>query len=170
LNPPDPIRPLRVLSARRGLLFAFTALVLGIAGLAWGIARLQSRSVVTEASRRIATNFEATAEDLIRDIIAPIEGRLLADVERIRLSGLPADDPDALVERFLPDLDRLAQSDSMLVADLEGRQFLLMRYEEDALRSPQFDPIRDRAPSPDDRVRMTPDGKRRLAPPRWRRR
>jgi 2,4-dienoyl-CoA reductase-like NADH-dependent reductase (Old Yellow Enzyme family) len=28
----------------------------------------------------------------------------------------------------------------------------------------------DASPSPDDRVRTTPDGKRRLAPPRWRRR
>ena len=131
-----------------GLAIAFATLVLFVSVTSFGIARWQTQNAARELSQLSARAATLLAEDLIRDLIEPIERRLAIDFGLVVAGHVRRDDPSALVERFAPALAQFPHSSSMMIGDQSGRQFLIMSYDELAFASPLLDAVRPELPKP----------------------
>ena len=133
---------------RQVLWLAFSALLLlVVAALLFASLAGTSRLAGQLADPLMASINRETATQLHR-MFDPLRQKIMEDFASIQLGRFSTKDPVAQKDRFLPALHALPLVDSMMVGDLTGSQFLVMRYTPAAYRSALFAPVAGQLPPP----------------------
>jgi hypothetical protein len=90
-------------------------------------ARDQARRERNQLSRQLIATASEGVESELRSLLQPVRGSLLAASDWARAGRLDADDPQVLSSFFVPLIDRFPVISSVIRADDEGREYMLLR-------------------------------------------
>ncbi len=120
----------------RSLLLALAGLTILVTGLlgAWSLA--QEASLVRGLSNQMMVSERALVMASLRDIFDPVRTALSVNLDRFRSGAARQSDTDGLRGLLLPSLARFDFVGSMMVGDLHGYQWLLLKYGDTVVASP----------------------------------
>ena len=144
-----PVRR-KTLSVRQVLWLAFSALLVLVVGALLSASLAGSSRLAGRFAEPLMASISRETETQLHRIFEPLQQVLVEDYASIQLGRYSSKDPRALKDRFLPVLNTLPHVDSMMVGDLTGSQFLVMRYTPAAYRSALFAPVAAQLPPPAD--------------------
>ena len=124
------------------LLLLFVTAALSIASY------LGTRSLARRQADSLMTGVRHETEVRLDRVFDPIRQKVLEDYASIRTGRYTTKAPTALKDRLHPNLFSLPQIDSLMIGDLTGSQFLVMRYTATVRASPLLAPVAERLPPP----------------------
>jgi PAS domain S-box-containing protein len=133
---------------RQALWLAFSGLLVLVVGALLAASLAGTSQLAGQLAEPLMASISRENEAQMHRLFAPLRQKIIEDHTSIQLGRFTATDPVALKDRFLPDLNSLPHVDSMMVGDLTGSQFLVMRYSEAAYRSALFAPVAAQLPPP----------------------
>ncbi len=126
----------RRISMRQALWWPVALLLLLATGTLMVTAYLGTRALASRQADSLMAGVRREAEGRLHRVFDPIRQKVLEDFASIRIGRYSTDNPDALKDRLYPNLFSLQHVDSLMVGDLTGSQFLVMRYTEAVRTSP----------------------------------
>jgi signal transduction histidine kinase len=148
-EPSRQTRPRRVVSIRGGLLISFALLVLLVLGSLLTASVLGTARMARDVAGTLMVALGRDAEFRLHDLFEPLRQKMIEDYAAIRQGRYSTRDVDARRNLLSPGLFALPKVDSMLLADLKGRHFLIERYSEPVRRSTLLSAVAERLPVPD---------------------
>ena len=133
---------------RQALWLAFSALLVLVVGALLAASLAGTSRLAGQLAEPLMASISRENEAQMHRLFAPLRQKIMEDYTSIQLGRFSATNPVALKDRFLPALSALPHVDSMMVGDLTGSQFLVMRYSEAAYRSSLFAPVSTQLPPP----------------------
>ncbi len=135
-----------VISLGTALFLAFGLILLALCGGVFAVSLQSSSRMVEQVSAPVIAHAREQTYGKLKQLFEPIVAHLAVDRNRIRSGVIDPHNPDALRALFLPSLQQLPQCGSMMVADAQGSQWLLMKYDELVVNSPLLESRREQLP------------------------
>jgi signal transduction histidine kinase len=145
-NPPEPSPPRRVVSIRGGLLLAFALVVLLVVGSLLTASLLGTKRMAGDVAGSLMFALGRDAEFRLHDLFEPPRQKVMEDYAAIRQGRYSVKDAQVRRELLIPGLFALPKVDSMMLADLKGGHFLILRYSDPVRRSALLSPVAERLP------------------------
>ena len=139
-TPPDaPVRP--HLTMRQALWIAFASLLLAVTSTLLIASYAGTRILAQEQADLLLRSVQRETDSRLHRIFDPIRQKVTEDYASIRVGRYTTKEPERLKDRLYANLFSLPQIDSLMVGDLSGSQFLVMRYTPAVRNSPVLAPI-----------------------------
>jgi len=107
-----------------------------------------TRSLARRQADSLMTGVRHETEVRLDRIFDPIRQKVLEDYSAIRTGRYSIKEPTFLKDRLFPNLFSLPQVDSLMIGDLTGSQFLVMRYNAAVHASPLLAAVAAKLPPP----------------------
>ncbi|MFT3829720.1 MAG: PAS domain S-box protein [Opitutaceae bacterium] len=144
-----PVRPR--LTMRQALWSAFAFLLLAVTATLLIASYAGTRVLAQKQADLLMRSVQRETDSRLHRIFDPIRQKVTEDYASIRIGRYSTRDPERLKDRLYANLFSLQQVDSLMVGDLTGSQFLVMRYTPAVRSSPVLAPIAATLP-------MAPEG------------
>ncbi len=122
---------------------ASAVLVLLVSGAMLTVSLISTRNIAEAVAGPLMDAAVQETRMRLSALFDPIRRQIIADYAAVRVGLVPPGDAQALKDVLLPRFHALPQVGSAMLGDADGWQFLVMRYDEAAHRSPL---LVDRAP------------------------
>ncbi len=133
---------------RQALRLAFAVLLLAVTATLLIASYVGTRTLARQQAGSLMAGVQRETEVRLHRIFDPIHQKVLEDYAGIRIGRYTTKAPTALKDRLYPNLFALPQVDSLMVGDLTGSQFLVMRYTPAVLASSLLAPVAAELPAP----------------------
>ena len=147
-SPPAAARAIRRPSVRRTLWVAFASLLLLVTLALSVVSYIGTRRLAGSQAEALMDGVRRETGVQLHRIFDPIRQKVLEDYASIRTGRYTTKAPTALKDRLYPNLFSLPQVDSLMLGDLTGSQFLVMRYTPAVHRSAVLAPVAATLPPP----------------------
>ncbi len=131
---------------RQALWWPFALLLLLVTGTLLFASYAGTRTLARRQADALMSGVRRETDVRLRRIFDPISRKVLEDYATIRIGRYTTKAPTALKDRLYPNLFSLPHVDSLMIGDLTGSQFLVMRYTPAVRASPLLAPIADKLP------------------------
>jgi PAS domain S-box-containing protein len=132
----------------QALWLAFALLLVLVTATLLVASYVGTRSLARRQADSLMTGVRHETEVRLDRIFDPIRQKVLEDYSAIRTGRYSIQDPVFLKDRLFPNLFSLPQVDSLMIGDLTGSQFLVMRYNSAVHASPLLAAVADKLPPP----------------------
>ncbi|HNX98352.1 MAG TPA: hypothetical protein PKK12_11790, partial [Candidatus Aminicenantes bacterium] len=133
---------------RQTLSLAFALLLILVTATLLIASYAGTRTLARRQADSLMASVRREAEVSLHRIFDPIRQKVLEDYACIRTGRYTTKDPAVLKDRLHPNLFSLPHVDSLMVGDLTGSQFLVMRYTPAVRASSVLAPVADTLPPP----------------------
>ncbi len=133
---------------RQALRLAFAVLLLAVTATLLVASYVGTRTLARQQAGSLMAGVQRETEARLRRIFDPIHQKVLEDYAGIRIGRYTTKAPTALKDRLYPNLFALPHVDSLMVGDLTGAQFLVMRYTPAVRASSLLAPVAAELPAP----------------------
>jgi PAS domain S-box-containing protein len=133
---------------RQALWIAFAFLLVLVTATLLIASYLGTKSLAQKQADSLMKSVQRETGSRLHRIFDPIRQKVTEDYASIRIGRYSTRTPEALKDRLYANLFSLQQVDSLMVGDLSGSQFLVMRYTPAVYRSPVLAPIAATLPKP----------------------
>ncbi len=146
MQPPAPTA--RQLTMHQALWLSFALLLVLVTATLLIASYVGTRSLARRQADSLMTGVRHETEVRLDRIFDPIRQKVLEDYSAIRTGRYSIKEPTFLKDRLFPNLFSLPQVDSLMIGDLTGSQFLVMRYNAAVRASPLLASVATKLPPP----------------------
>ncbi len=133
---------------RQALWLAFAGLLLLVTGTLLLTSYVGTRQLARHQAAALMAVVQRETEIRIHALFDPIRHKVIEDYASIRLGRFSSRNHGVLKERLFPHLFALRNVDSLMIGDLTGSQFLVMRYTPAVVASPVLASVARSLPPP----------------------